>query len=82
MTPVATTTALDTTCPREDSRTCRYVASRNTYGKAACPSVRVRNAPTVSSRPAQILDTSDFDIPVPPSAATRSSTERVDTPCT
>ena len=44
--------------------------------------VRVRNAVTISSRAAQIRDTSDFDIPVPPGAATRSSTLRVDTPWT
>ena len=63
-------------------RTCRYVASRKTYGKPVWSSRRVRNAPTLSSRPAQIRDTSDLETPVPPSATTRSSTERVDTPWT
>lgn len=43
---------------------------------------RVRNLPTSSSSPAQIRDTSDFDIPLPPNATTRSSTARVDTPFT
>ena len=38
---------------------------------------RVRNAPTTSSSPAQIRETSDLEIPVPPNATTRSSTERV-----
>ena len=43
----------------------------------------VRNAPTISSSPAQIRDTSDFVIPDgAPRASTRSSTERVDTPLT
>ena len=42
----------------------------------------MRNAPTVSSSPAQIRDTSDLEIPDPPSATTRSSTERVETPWT
>jgi len=41
----------------------------------------VRNAPTVSSRPAQILDTSDLKMPESmPIASTRSSTERVEMP--
>ena len=44
---------------------------------------RERNASTVSSSPAQIRDTSDFEMPdSAPKAATRSSTERVDTPAT
>ena len=44
---------------------------------------RVRNAPTVSSRPAQIRDTSDLEIPEStPIASTRSSTVRVETPWT
>jgi hypothetical protein len=38
--------------------------------------------PDRPSRPAQILDTSLLEIPVPPSAVTRSSTERVETPWT
>jgi len=43
----------------------------------------LRNAFTVSSSPAQIRDTSDFEIPESiPSAGTRSSTDRVDTPFT
>jgi hypothetical protein len=42
-----------------------------------------RNAVTTSSRPAQMRDTSDLEMPESiPSAATRSSTERVDTPAT
>ncbi|CFR90560.1 Uncharacterised protein [Mycobacterium tuberculosis] len=48
-----------------------------------CPSVRVRNAPTISSSPAQIRDTSDLEMPVStPIASTRSSTARVEIPCT
>ena len=44
---------------------------------------RLRNAVTVSSRPAQIRDTSDLEIPESmPRATTRSSTERVETPLT
>jgi hypothetical protein len=44
---------------------------------------RARNASKSVSSWAQILDTSDFEIPDPtPRAATRSSTLRVDTPCT
>jgi hypothetical protein len=44
---------------------------------------RSRNAATSSSRLAQIRDTSDFEMPVSaPSAFTRSSTLRVETPCT
>ena len=44
---------------------------------------RLRNASTVSSRPAQMRDTSDLEMPdSAPKAATRSSTERVDTPAT
>jgi hypothetical protein len=44
---------------------------------------RVLNAVTASSSPAQIRDTSDLEIPESmPSAATRSSTARVETPCT
>lgn len=46
------------------------------------PRVRVRNAPTVSSRLEQIRETSDLEIPVPPIASTRSSTLRVLTPWT
>jgi hypothetical protein len=43
----------------------------------------LRNAPTRSSRPAQILETCDFEMPVStPIAATRSSTDRVETPLT
>jgi hypothetical protein len=44
---------------------------------------RDRNASTCSSSPVQILLTSDFEMPdSTPSAATRSSTARVDTPLT
>ena len=44
---------------------------------------RVRNAVTTSSSPAQIRETSDFETPESiPKALTRSSTERVETPCT
>ena len=44
---------------------------------------RVRNAPTISSSPAQIRDTSDFEMPAStPIASTRSSTARVEMPCT
>ena len=40
-------------------------------------------AATISSRPAQMRETSDFEIPdCAPSAATSSSTERVHTPAT
>ena len=43
----------------------------------------VSNTVPGSSRPSQILDTSDLEIPVStPIAATRSSTARVDTPLT
>ena len=42
----------------------------------------MRNAPTVSSSPAQIRDTSLLEIHDPPSATTRSSTLRVETPWT
>ena len=53
------------------------------YGNSVWPRVRFRNAATRSSSPAQIRDTSDFLIPAStPSAPTRSSTERVDTPDT
>jgi len=44
---------------------------------------RVRNAVTTSSRPAQIRGTSDLEMPKSIlRAATRSSTLRVETPCT
>jgi hypothetical protein len=44
--------------------------------------VRSRNWATSASRPAQIRETSDFEIPVSaPRAFTRSSTFRVETPC-
>src|SRR5215217_5808213 len=53
---------------------------RRSWCARACGSP---NAPTASSRPAQIRDTSDLEIPASmPRAATRSSTERVETPCT
>jgi len=42
----------------------------------------VRNTATYSSISAQIRDTSDLEIPVPPKATTRSSTLRVETPFT
>ncbi|TDO27961.1 hypothetical protein EV643_15019 [Kribbella sp. VKM Ac-2527] len=44
---------------------------------------RLRNAVTTSSSPAQIRETSDLEIPESmPRAATRSSTDRVETPHT
>ena len=55
----------------------------DTYGNAVWCSGRSRNAATCSSNPAQIRDTSDFEMPDPiPSAATRSSTALVETPFT
>jgi hypothetical protein len=51
-------------------------SSRNTYGNSAWSNRRVRNAPTASSRPAQIRETPDLEIPDPPIATTRSSTAR------
>ena len=64
------------------ARAGRWRRGRRT-GTRCGPGVRVRNAPTTSSRPAQIRDTSDLEIPAStPSASTRSSTARVDTPCT
>jgi len=51
-------------------------------GDCCSASERPRNAPTSTSRSAQILLTSLLEIPVSaPSALTRSSTFRVDTPC-
>jgi len=47
------------------------------------PKGRAAQSATSASRPAQIRDTSDLEIPAStPNAATRSSTLRVDTPCT
>ena len=46
-----------------------------------CSSGRVRNSPTASSMSLQILETVDLEIPDSlPSARTRSSTLRVETP--
>src|SRR5258705_13855476 len=57
--------------------------TQNTYGNSMWDKLRVRNASISLSRPAQILETSDLDTPAcTPIAATRSSTLRVDTPCT
>ena len=79
-TPVAMTTAWDTT--RRLTRAVQYVASKNTYRNAMSSNGRSRNAPTSSSRSAQMRDTSDLEIPESaPSAFTRSSTLRVETPC-
>ncbi|CFS58188.1 Uncharacterised protein [Mycobacterium tuberculosis] len=59
------------------------VASQNTYGNSVWVKLRVRNASISVSRPAQMRETSDLDTPAcTPIAATRSSTLRVDTPCT
>ena len=61
--PVAITTAMLATCspPPPVRRTCRYVASRDRYGNVVRCSGRLRNAAAVSSNPAQIRDTSDFE---------------------
>ena len=80
-TPVATTNAWETTCA--PTRTLQKVASQNTYGNSLWVRLRVRKVSTSLSRPAQIRDTSDLETPVcAPIATTRSSTLRVDTPCT
>ena len=64
-------------------RTLQNVASQKTYGNSVWAKLRVRNASISLSRPAQIRETSDLEIPVStPIAATRSSTLRVDTPWT
>jgi hypothetical protein len=65
------------------TRALQKQASRNTYGNATSVNDRSRNAATSTSRSAQIRDTSVLEIPVcAPIAATRSSTLRVDPPCT
>lgn len=80
-TPMATTSAWETTCA--PTRTLQYVASRKTYGNVVWVRVRSRNAAISTSSCWQIRETSDLDIPdVTPSAATRSTTLRVETPCT
>jgi transposase len=57
--------------------------AKNTYGNSTCESGRVRNTSRVVSSSAQIRLTSDLEIPDSnPSAATRSSTLRVETPWT
>jgi hypothetical protein len=59
------------------------VASRNRYGKVVWASDRDRNAATSVSSSAQIRETSDLEIPAStPKALTRSSTLRVEVPCT
>jgi hypothetical protein len=64
--------AIEVACPVP--QTCRCVASRNTYGTWLCNSRHKTHAVTDSPRPAQIRDTSDFEMPAStPSAATRSS---------
>ena len=80
MTAVATTTAIDVTCPPptvEVGGIEEHIRKRGVVQRPA------RNAATCSSNPAQIRDTSDFEMPDPmPSAATRSSTALVETPFT
>jgi hypothetical protein len=59
------------------------VASTNRYGKAVCDSERDRKAATSASSSAQIRETSLLEIPEStPNALTRSSTLRVEVPCT
>jgi hypothetical protein len=78
-TPIAMTTAIETTRPC--ARTFRKVASSHTYGYA--PSRRrVRNRSTSASSSAQSRLTWLREIPSSPSARTRSSTRRVETPWT
>jgi hypothetical protein len=55
----------------------------NRYGKPVCDSERDRNTVTSASNSAQIRLTSDLEIPAStPRALTRSSTLRVEVPCT
>src|SRR5262245_19089515 len=79
LTAKAIITATDTILP--DWRAFTYVASIHRYGHA--PSIgRLRNALTRTSISAHSHDTWLFEMPVMPIAFTRSSTERVETPCT
>jgi hypothetical protein len=78
---VAITTARETTRP--STRALREVASTNRYGKLMWASERERNAATSASSSAQIRLTSDLEMPAStPRALTRSSTLRVEVPCT
>lgn len=69
--PTATRAAIDTTLPA--SRTLRYVASSQRYGKAASVSGRQRNRSTSASRAAQIRLTSLLLMPSMPMARRGSS---------
>jgi len=79
LTPTAMITATDTMRPLW--RTFRYVASIQRYGQSPS-SGRLRNALTFSSISSHSRLTWLLEIPVMPIALTRSSTERVETPCT
>ena len=80
--PVATTVAIEAGWATV-LRTFRYVASRYTYGNLTWSRRRLLNASTTSSRPPQMRETSEREIPdSAPNAATRSSTDRVETPAT
>jgi hypothetical protein len=79
--PVAMTTARLTTRP--STLALRSVASTNRDGKAVGDSERERNAATSASSSAQIRLTADLEMPAStPRALTRSSTLRVEVPCT
>ena len=89
VTAVATTTAIEVTCPPptvppgrcggHGGRWRRGTRTGTRCGAAAGPGT----PSTCSSSPAQIRLTSDFEMPDPmPNAATRSSTARVETPFT
>jgi hypothetical protein len=81
VTPVAITTARLTTRP--STRALRQVASTNTYGKLVWASEREPNVATSASSSPQIRETSLLEMPAStPRALTRSSTLRVETPCT
>jgi hypothetical protein len=68
---------------RRFTRAVQYLASKKTYGKLCSASDRSRSAATSASRSAQIRETSDLEMPEsPPRALTRSSTFRVEVPCT
>ena len=62
------------------TRTLQYVAPEKTYAKRGVGQGALTDRAISTSRPPQILDTVDFETPdSTPSAATRSSTLRVDT---